>query len=119
MTDVTSLVKRCEAAARLGARALEKAREALLSPEERALLVAANKAGSLRIQDPDPTMIPLVTAGDSPFATPQEPESRARYFQAFESLCDRGYVQYQSEASFALTWDGVARARKVTANKEP
>jgi len=119
MADVISLVRRCEAAARLGARDLEKAREALLSPEERALLVGANKAGSLRIQDLDQTTSPLVKAGDSVFSTPQEPESRARYFQAFESLCDRGYVQHQSEASFSLTWDGVARARKVTANKEP
>jgi hypothetical protein len=119
MTDVTSLVRRCEAAARLGARALEKVREARLSPEEQALLVGASNAETLRIQDLDQSTIPLVRAGDSVFSTPQDPESCARYFEAFKSLCDRGYVQYQSESSFALTWDGVARARKVAADKEP
>lgn len=119
MTDVSSLVRRCEAAARLGPRALEKVREAPLSLEEQTLLVGASNAGTLRIQEIDQTTIPLVRAGDAVFSTPQDLESCTRYFQAFKSLCDRSYVQYQSETLFALTWDGVARARKVAADKEP
>jgi hypothetical protein len=116
MLDIAALAALCELAIKGGNKALEEYKKRKYSNTEKELLIAAAKDGKfhvLRLNEGD-----FIKVGNKNFP---DDESRdlvydfERYYEAFESLCKRGFIRYEGGELFILTRSGFDKARQLVA----
>ena len=111
--DIVALITLCKTAQTGGIQLMEAYKKRKFSDAEKELLIAAAQEGEFHLISvdggdwirvgrlnfpPDPTVDPLIVA---------------EYQEAFESLCSRGFVDYDSGHLFKLTVAGFKKARSL------
>jgi hypothetical protein len=84
-----------------------------LSEPEKEVLIECAQDGELCILTVD-AFGSWLRASKKDFFDRTDPAIQARYLEAFESLCKRGYVRHEAGFLFRLTGTGFEMARKLT-----
>jgi len=113
MIDIVSLVALCQVALTSGNKAREMYKKKKLSDAERELLITAASKGTFLFISLDQGT--WIRAGDQDFPSTEnvDPALTAAYIEAFEHLCERGYIEHDSEMLFKLTVAGFKEARRL------
>jgi hypothetical protein len=112
MLDIVALAALCELAIKGGNKALEEYKKRKLSNAEKELLIAAEEDGKFHIMRVG-ELPPWIRAGGEEFMDVDDPAIAAKYVDAFESLCKRGYIRRERGELFRLTHQGFEKARKL------
>ncbi len=115
MASIPELISACTAALKSAPGLLKEIQAHRLTREQEDLLVKAQKIGSFHVFDFEQCLVPIVRAGTSTFAEPEDVAACTRYYEAFLQLCERGYVRHQSDKLFTLTDAGRVRAGRLSA----
>ena len=113
MVNIAFLVTLCEKALKVGSKLVELNRQKKLSKEEKDLLLAAAKRGDFCLLSVEEIPGSWIRANGRNFLNENDPAFAAEYLEAFQSLCERGYITHES-GEFMLTGSGFERARKLT-----
>jgi len=113
MIDIEFLIALCKVALADGSKMVEAFRKRKLIREEKELLIAASEKGEFRFLSADQTSETWVRVGAKDFCDNKDPSYAAIYLDAFRSLCERGYIAYESGILFKLTGSGFKRAREL------
>jgi len=115
MIDIVALASLCKLAIEGTDKALEEYKKRTLSEAEKELLIAAAKNGEFFVihlnEAPD-----SIRAGGKDFIDHKagDPAIAAKFFDAFMSLCKRGYIRPEKGSLFRLTYDaGFKKARQL------
>ena len=87
-----------------------------LSDTEREILLECAARGELQILKSD-GFGSWARAGKRAFIDQNDPAVQARYLEAFESLCGRGYFREEAADFYRLTGTGFQRARRIVDEK--
>lgn len=83
-----------------------------LTAEEKNILVQASATGEIRVLKVS-VYGEWVRAGDVDLLFKNDPAQTAQYREAFERLCRRGLIRYESGHLYRLTGSGFAIAREL------
>jgi len=113
MIDIPSLIVLCDAVLTSGNKAIEAYRKKKYSDAEKELLIAAASKGTFLFISLDQGT--WIRAGDQNFPATEavDPALTAAYIEAFEHLCERGYIKHDSGMLFKLTAAGFKEARRL------
>ena len=113
MVDITFLVALCEKALlKGGSKLVELYRQKKFSKKEGDLLLAAAKRGEFHLLSVEEIPGSWIRANGRNFLNENDPAFAVKYLEAFQSLCERGYITHES-GTFMLTSSGFERARKL------
>jgi hypothetical protein len=112
MMDIAALAELCKLAIDSGNKVIEEFKKRKLSEAEKELLIAAAEDGEFHVMHVEeaPTWI---RAGRKDFMDAGDPAIAAKYLDAFESLCRRGYIEHDRGELFRLTHLGFEKARQL------
>jgi len=114
MIDLAALITNCKEASVSGNKTLRMLRKTKLGKEEKELLMAASRGiGAFYFCSMDPIPGAWIRAGSRQFLDKQDHASNAKYLEAFQSLCKRGYIEHRSGRLFVLTVSGYERAARL------
>ena len=88
-----------------------------LTSEEKELIIAAKEIGVFYLVSVDQTGT-WVRAGEKDFVDHNDPAFAATYREAFESLCEHGYIKKESTNYFVLTGSGFEKARELAEEEQ-
>ena len=115
MKDLKALIAICRTALAGGNKAVSTLRKRRLTKEEKELLVAAShELGTFHFCFVDPVARGCIRAGSKQFFDSNDHAYSTKYLEAFQSLCERGYVEYRSGKLFVLNSLGYERAARLT-----
>jgi len=84
-----------------------------LSPTQKEILRSAPQSGEFHILKADQLAYPIIRAGSMDMGDQNSPESLAKYYKAFESLCEIGYIEHVKGVFFRLTASGLEKASNI------
>jgi len=111
---ITVCVSLCQAAL-AGGKAVEAYKKKMLSETEVELLRAAAQDGQFHLMSVNEIPGSWVRVGrNTNFlgSEPYDPAYAAKYIEAFECLCRRGYIRHEAGKLFMLTDSGFQKARQ-------
>ncbi len=113
---IAACVLLCQAAL-AGGKAVEAYKKKRLSETESELLRATAQEGQFLLMSVNEIPGPWVRVGNKEFIDSEtnDPAYAAKYVEAFERLCGRGYIRHEAGCLFMLTGSGFEKARQ---NKE-
>jgi len=82
-------------------------------PIQKELLKAAAKSGEFYIFQLDQLVYPVIRAGSMDMGDQNSPTSLAKYYEAFKSLCEIGYIEHVEGVFFRLTASGLEKASNI------
>ena len=83
------------------------------SETQKELLRSAAQSGEFHIINVDQIAYPIIRAGGIEMGNEDDPASLAKYYEAFEQLCENGYIEHASGVLFRLTVGGFEKARNL------
>ncbi len=114
MIDIIALASLCKLAIDGGNKVLEEYKKRKFSCEEKKLLVAAPPKGEIQLITLNEGNFIRVGNKNFPDDKSKDPVyDFERYFEAFESLCKRGYIRPVENYLFTLTREGFEKARQL------
>jgi len=119
---ISDLISICKLAVDVGNKVYEEYKKRKLSEAEKELLIAAVKDGVATAKYGEFYVMHLnegdfIRAGNKNFPDDESKDpvyDFERYFEAFEGLCKRGYIRYDSGSLFRLTSIGLEKARELS-----
>ena len=115
MLEITEIIGAIRIAKADGSKLLEYRRKRL-SDEEKEMLIAAYQADGMFTVFSHNQMSRYVRAGKSDFYDTSNRENyiySERFYGAFKSLCQRGYVDNIGKTVFQLNFEGVQKAEEL------
>jgi hypothetical protein len=109
MSEIAVLINLCDRASK----AIKQYGKKKLSNEEKKLLISALPTGVFYILSVDQIPGYWIRIGDKDFQNEKDPAYAAKFREAFESLCERGYITHENGRLFMLSGSGFAKAEKL------
>ena len=114
MLDIIALAELCRLAIEGGNKLLEEFKKRRLSEAEKELLVAAAKDGEFHVIHVNEASDWIRAGGKNfPDDIAGDPAIAEKDHDAFESLCERGYIRHDDGILFRLTYAGFEKARQL------
>jgi len=110
--DLSAIIAACKLAEPIGG-LLSRIKKHRPSDIQKELLRAASQTGEFLVIEVEQLEYPIVRAGDINMGDEGDPASLAKYFDAFKSLCEMGYIDHASGSLFRLTSPGFDKARRL------
>ncbi len=107
---IATIATLCETAAKAG-QALIQWRADQLTEDERELLIAASAMGMIHLTRSDMYGRFVVVNGEAKVSN--DPVTGMRYFEAFQSLCQRGLISHDQGGLFRMTIKAIDLGRAM------
>lgn len=115
MSELMTLITMCKTALSRGHKVGSTYRKGRLTEEEKQLLVAAfEEMGTFHFCSIEAIPGAWIRAGSKRFLDKKDHTYNARYLEAFQSLCERGYVEHRTGKLFVLTGFGYEKATRLS-----
>ena len=102
MVDIAFLLTLCEKALKGGSKLIQLHKNKKLSKEEKDLLLTAAKLGEFPLLSVEEIPGSWIRAAGRIFLNENDPAYAAKYIEAFQGLCERGYITHDG-GTFMLT----------------
>lgn len=113
MINITSLISLCETVLAGGSKVAKVYIKKKFTQEEKNLLVAASKEGKFLFLSVNQISGAWVRADSKDFLDDVDSAYAAIHLEAFQSLCNRGYIVHDTNKLFMLTGSGFKKAREL------
>jgi hypothetical protein len=113
--EIAAYVSTCKTAKEPATQAATAQRKGKHTDAEKELLASCAKSGTCFLVSIDDVPGTWVRAGGRDFIDRHDPRVAERYRNAFQSLCERGYISHEGGSLFTLTSRGLEEANAAGA----